>query len=135
MMIRPGTVLWLLLVMAVGYAMFQVKYEVMQQEDTLARINKDIADTRDQIRVLDAEWTYLSQPNRLKQLAARYLDLAPMSAAQIVALDAIPERGAALPAPATARSAASSAVTSPLPKPSDQTAELRIAPIRKGSTP
>ena len=134
-MIRPGTVLWLLLVMAVGYAMFQVKYEVMQQEDTLAHINKDIADTRDQIRVLDAEWTYLSQPNRVKQLAARYLDLSPMSAAQIVALDAIPERADAPAPPAPANKPTPSPAAAPTPKTFSQTAELRIPPIRKGSTP
>ena len=57
MMIRPTTVIWLSLVIAVGYAMFQVKYEVMAQEDTLARINKEIADTREQSRVTDAEWS------------------------------------------------------------------------------
>jgi cell division protein FtsL len=134
-MIRPGTILWLLLVMAVGYAMFQVKYEVMQQEESLARINKDIADARDRIRMLDAEWNYLSQPNRVKQLAARYLDLSPMSAAQIVALDAIPERGNTPPNPPTGRNAAPSATTVPASKHPSQTAELRIPPIRKGSPP
>jgi|HubBroStandDraft_6_1064221.scaffolds.fasta_scaffold1135085_2 hypothetical protein len=91
-MIRPGTIVWLLLVIAVGYAMFQVKYEVMQQEETLARLSKEIADSREQIRVIDAEWSYLTRPDRLKRLAARYLNLAPIAAAQIAELSTVPER-------------------------------------------
>jgi hypothetical protein len=91
-MIRPGTILWLLIVIAVGYAMFQVKYEVMQQEETLARLNKEIADSREQIRMVDAEWSYLARPDRLKHLAARYLNLTPIAAAQIGELNTVPER-------------------------------------------
>jgi hypothetical protein len=132
-MIRPGTVLWLLVVITVGYAMFQVKYEVMQQEDALARINREIADTRDQIRVLDAEWSYLSQPNRLKRLASRYLDLFPISAAQIVELSAIPERPTAQPTPAA--NGATPAAAPPPQMMSSPAAAPRIAPIRKSTSP
>jgi cell division protein FtsL len=97
-MIRPGTVIWLLLIVIVGFTLFQVKYEVMQQEETLARLNTQIAEGRERLRVLDAEWSYLTRPDRLNRLAAKYLDLQPMSAAQIVDLAAIPERADA-PAP------------------------------------
>ncbi|HEV8013930.1 MAG TPA: hypothetical protein VGP48_00275 [Stellaceae bacterium] len=90
--IRPGTVIWFCAVVAVGYAMFQVKYEVMQQEQTLAGLNKQIADGREQIRVLDAEWSYLTRPSRIEQLAGRFLHLSTMSSAQIVDLAAVPER-------------------------------------------
>jgi cell division protein FtsL len=131
-MIRPGTVLWLLLVITVGYAMFQVKYEVMQQEDALARINREIADTRDQIRVLDAEWSYLSQPNRLKRLASRYLDLSPINAAQIVELSAIPERPTAQPAVAANAAPAAAPLLQTMLSPA---AAPRIAPIRKSTSP
>lgn len=91
-MIRPGTILWLLLVVAVGYAMFQVKFEVMQQEEALARLNKEIAGTREQIRITDAEWSYLTRPERMKRLAARFLNLGPIAAAQIGDLASVPER-------------------------------------------
>lgn len=99
-MIRTGTILWLLIVIAVGYAMFQVKYEVMQQEETLARLNKEIADSREQIRMVDAEWSYLTRPDRLRRLTSRYLNLAPIAAAQIAELNAVPERSNAPAAPA-----------------------------------
>jgi hypothetical protein len=106
--IRPSTIVWFCIVVAVGYAMFQVKYEVMQQEQTLAGINKQIIADREQIRVLNAEWSYLARPARLEDLSARFLHLNGMSSAQILPLSAIPERAdasaplAASPAPAPA---------------------------------
>jgi len=91
-MIRPSTALWASAVIVVGYAMFQVKYEVMQQEDQLARINRQIADSREAVRVLNAEWSFLTQPTRLGELSKRYLNLVPIGTAQLGSIDAIPLR-------------------------------------------
>jgi hypothetical protein len=134
-MIRPGTIVWLLLVIAVGYAMFQVKYEVMQQEETLARLNKDIADSREQIRVIDAEWSYLTRPDRLKRLAARYLNLAPIAAAQIAELSTVPERNDAPPALVPQRTLSPPAqpmTARPMPP---QAIERKVAAVDKGVSP
>ena len=134
-MIRPGTIIWLLLVIAVGYAMFQVKYEVMQQEETLARLSKEIADSREQIRVIDAEWSYLTRPDRMKRLAARYLTLAPIAAAQIAELSTVPERPDAPPALAAKRNPVSPArpmTARPMPAPA---LGPKVATAEKGVSP
>jgi hypothetical protein len=99
--IRPSTALWAAAVIVVGYAMFQVKYEVMQQEEQLTRINRQIADSREAIRVLNAEWSFLSQPARLSELSKRYLKLVPIGTAQLGSIDAIPLRDAAPASAAT----------------------------------
>ena len=109
-----------LLVIAVGYAMFQVKYEVMQQEQTLGGLNKQITDDREQIRVLTAEWSYLTRPSRIEDLSARFLHLG-MSSAQILPLSAVPERADA--------SAAKAAATPSAPTPS------RLAAVTSRSEP
>jgi hypothetical protein len=70
----------------------------MQQEDLLARLNRQIADSREATRVLNAEWSFLTQPTRLSALSKRYLNLAPIGAAQLGSIDAIPLRDAAPPA-------------------------------------
>lgn len=108
--IRPSTIVWFCVVVAVGYAMFQVKYEVMQQEQTLAGINKHILEDREQIRVLNAEWSYLTRPGRLEDLSARFLHLGNMNSAQILPPSAVPERADA-GAPLSATPAATPAAT------------------------
>lgn len=126
-MIRLSTILWALLVGASGYAMFQVKYEVAQLEDTLARVNRQIVDGREQIRVLNAEWSYLNQPARLDQLAKRYLTLGPIAPAQIGRLDALPRRADAPPAAVAA--------APPPPVPSLPPAAARFATAKSLGTP
>jgi hypothetical protein len=90
--LRPSTLLWLAVIAAVGYGMFQVKYQVTALEDELARVNRSIDNDRDQLRVLGAEWSYLNQPQRLDQLRQRYLTLVPIQRAQQGTLDQIPFR-------------------------------------------
>ncbi len=96
-MIRPGTVLWLILVAFVGFAMFKVKYEVMDLEDELARTNRAITADQDAIHVLKAEWAFLGQPSRLAELSRRYLELTPLGTAQLGQITAIPLRPSAIP--------------------------------------
>jgi hypothetical protein len=107
--IRPSTIVWFCVVIAVGYAMFQVKYEVMQQEQTLASLNKQITDGREQIRMLDAEWSYLTRPSRIEDLSARFLHLNSMSSSQILPLSAVPER----PDPSASASPATPSASNP----------------------
>src|SRR6266851_1758429 len=115
-MIRLGTALWLLLVAASGYAMFQIKYEVVKLEDELTRINRQIVAGRESTRVLGAEWSFLNQPDRLDRLAKRYLSLGPIATAQLGTIDTLPRRSpvppaavaVAAPPPATSRPAAAS---------------------------
>ena len=119
--IRPGTIVWFCIVVAVGYAMFQVKYEVMQQEQTLAGINKQIADDRDQIRVLNAEWSYLTRPSRIEELNARFFHLGNVNATQILPLIVVPER---------ADAGATLAATPVTPIPSAAAAHVAATPSR-----
>ncbi len=119
-MIRPSTILWSCAVVACGYAMFQMKYEVMQQEDRLARLDREIASDREAVRVLNAEWNYLSQPARLDDLAKRYLNLVPIGAKQLGNIDAIPLR-------TPAGAAATSAVPVPVP--------ARVADLKASAEP
>ncbi|HEX7970204.1 MAG TPA: hypothetical protein VF502_18415, partial [Stellaceae bacterium] len=97
-MIRLGTILWALLVAASGYAMFQVKYEVVQLEDELARVNRQIVADAEAVRVLNAEWSFLNQPARLDRLAKRYLSLGPIATAQLGHIDSLPRRSPMPPA-------------------------------------
>lgn len=100
-MIRLSTILWAIAVVIAGYAMFQVKYHVARLDDELTRLNRQVAVTREETRVLHAEWTLLDDPQRLDHLNSTFLKLQPIMPAQIVTsaqLDQLPMRGAPTPA-------------------------------------
>lgn len=111
--LRLSTWLYLALIAAVGWGMFQVKYQVAQLDDELSRVNRSIDADRDKIRVLGAEWSYLTQLPRLDQLRQRYLTLAPITRAQLGSLDQVPFRAGETPAPAPAAPALAAAPAPP----------------------
>ncbi|WP_374441587.1 hypothetical protein [Stella sp.] len=98
-MIRITLAFWIGLVCALGYGVFQVKYEVQEMEARLVQLQRGIVSEQQAIHVLRAEWSYLNQPARLETLAKRHLPLGPIAASQIGTIEDVPLRQAA-PAPA-----------------------------------
>jgi cell division protein FtsL len=82
-MIRLGTLFWVVLVSATGFAMFGVKYQVQALEDDLARTNRAAAAEEHELRVLEAEWAYLTRPEMLESMNRRFLSLGPIVTKQI----------------------------------------------------
>jgi cell division protein FtsL len=89
-MMRSSTFLSLVLVCGLGFGLFKVKYEVQSLEDDLGKINRQIATDQDAIHVLKAEWSYLTQPVRIGDMASRHLALQPVTSAQMGSFDQLP---------------------------------------------
>lgn len=83
--------MWFGLVLAVAIALFMLKYEVQGLEDDLAERQAEIEHHAKAIHVLKAEWTFLNDPERLKRLSKKYLDLGPVSPDRIVLPSVLPE--------------------------------------------
>ena len=98
-MTRLGVVFWCVLVAVAGFTTFKVKYAVQDIEDQLNRVRRHTIAEQQEIRVLTAEWTYLTQPERLADLNRRFLQLAPIAARQMQrSIADIPLRAPAAPA-------------------------------------
>jgi hypothetical protein len=82
-MIRLGTLFWLVLVSATGFAMFGVKYQVQALEEELGRTNRATAAEEHEIRVLEAEWAYLTRPATLETMNRQFLSLGPIATKQL----------------------------------------------------
>lgn len=95
-MMRPATLVLLGLAGVAGATLFSVSYDVSELETRLATLNRQIVDDQEATHVLRAEWSFLNQPARLEELSGRYLDLQPLTGAQIATADALPVR---LPVP------------------------------------
>ena len=93
-------VLWIALAVVAGALLFKTSQQVTDGRQHLANITADIRREEDSLRVLQAEWSYLNQPDRLEKLSAQYLKLTPMKGKQFADTASLPLRPvAAEPAP------------------------------------
>jgi hypothetical protein len=143
-MSRLGSLCWLLLVAATGFATYKVKYAVQEIEEQLARVRKQIVVEQQEIHVLNAEWTALNQPDRLAELNRRFLSLSAIGAKQLQhSIDEIPLRSpaAAMPdrliaafaetlRPAVAPGAVAATATIAAPAAAPAPAPVRTAPAK-----
>lgn len=83
---QRSTVLFFLLALGVGFILFKVKYEVVEIEQKLALTQQQIEREKENIHILKAEWSHLNEPQRLKKLAEKYLDIVPMKTEQVAAV-------------------------------------------------
>jgi hypothetical protein len=113
---RLGALVWLLLVVLAGFATFKAKYAVQDLEDQLHRVRKETIAEQQEIRVLNAEWTYLNQPERLTELNRRFLGLVPIATKQLErAIGEIPLRPPPVPDMLVAAAPQHAAPRPPLP--------------------
>ncbi len=91
-LMRTSTLVGLIVAAGIGIGLFYAKYEVQKLEAEIARVNKAIAKERETIHVLKAEWSYLNQPGRLRDLTHRRLSLSPIGPAHIMQINQLPRR-------------------------------------------
>ena len=114
-MIRPVMVLIVLLTASLSLTLFVVKSQVQDMEEELVGLNRSITEDRQAIHVLKAEWSYLNEPSRLKNLAERYLGLSPIATDQVgTANELLPRIGDA---------------TAPVESPISQVIRDRVTPL------
>ena len=75
-----------------GSTLYQVKTGIDERQAELRRLQASIVTTKRNILVLEAEWAFLSRPDRVMNLSTSLLDMKPISRDRILPLDAIPMR-------------------------------------------
>lgn len=82
---------WAALCALTGYTLFHIAFQVESLEARLNALDREILREQEAMRVLDAEWSYLSRPGRIADLAELYLpSLADSSVAQVATIDEVP---------------------------------------------
>ena len=79
--------IWGLCILLVGFFLYQVKYKVQALEEELRTTNNQILENQDALHVLQAEWQYLNNPERLESLNKKHLKLQPLQAEQLFTID------------------------------------------------
>jgi cell division protein FtsL len=73
---------------------YKIKYETIYRAEQINKMKHEILAERDAIGVLRAEWAHLARPERIQELATKYLDLQPLSLNQVVTASALPDKAA-----------------------------------------
>ncbi|MGY8986199.1 MAG: cell division protein FtsL [Sphingomonadales bacterium] len=83
-MSRSFKVIGVLVVLAAGGGIFQLKYTIEVKDRELRQLEAKYVSDQKTIRVLEAEWAYLNSPAYLQDLSVRYLGLRPSSSNQVL---------------------------------------------------
>ncbi|MEX6504770.1 hypothetical protein [Jiella sp. M17.18] len=82
---------------------YKIKHDAQAIETAVNKVEKRITLQKETIRLLNADWTLLTQPGRLEDLVKAYdddLKLKPLQPDQIIQPDELPaRRGGMLPQP------------------------------------
>jgi hypothetical protein len=98
-MIRPTTVLCMIAAFGSGLYLYTEKHRTEMLDREIARVFKATEAARERTGQLRVEWEGLNDPERLADMAGKYLTLQTMTPAQLVPLSALKSR---LPPPAAA---------------------------------
>lgn len=97
-MTRITIFLTVFLALILSFGVFRITYQVDELEKRLRVLNKEILQEQETIHILEAEWSYLNDPNRLADLSRRHLGMESMKGGQLVDIDMF-EKQLLLPAP------------------------------------
>ncbi len=84
--------LCVLFLATLGTILYQVKTGIDIREARLNALMDKIEKTKREIAVLEAEWAYLSRPERVMELSDRLLNMRPITKNRVLPIDAIPMR-------------------------------------------
>ncbi len=70
---RRNLVFTLIFFVILGVILSKSKYEVVSLRKQLKQMQNEIYKIADDLKVYNAEWSYLNNPKRLKELASKYL--------------------------------------------------------------
>lgn len=79
---KIGALILVFLVMSI-LGLFQIKYRVQYLGKDVEELTRQLDHEKSTIHILKAEWAFLNQPARLKELSRRYLNLEEAKTSQI----------------------------------------------------
>ena len=85
-------VLLIVLLSLCGTGLYMVKRSIDARYAELARLRVDIQAEQDNHSILQAEWAWLSRPDRIMRLSGTLLEMTPINANRILPIEAIPMR-------------------------------------------
>jgi cell division protein FtsL len=89
-LMKHMTGLFIFLAVGLALVLFSIKYQVQDLTAQLTAANRQIVAEQRALHVLHAEWSHLTDPERLISLARNHLDLEPLIPEQLGSFAALP---------------------------------------------
>lgn len=90
---RFSTMIWMLVIVAAAFLLYQSKYQVQSLKNQVADVSRELEQEKEAMHVVAAEWAYLNRPERLRQLSAQYLSSTDLTVDQVAEIEMIPFPG------------------------------------------
>ena len=74
-MIRYPSVFWFFIILISGIFIYEIKNLIILKESKVSILEKEINQLNDKIKLLDAEYAYLSRPERIEEIALNLLSM------------------------------------------------------------
>jgi len=131
--LSPWTPLLGIAAILLAIGVFGVTQSVKQREAKVDQINRQILAEQQTMRVLDAEWAYLTRPQRLQDLIAMKANdgVMPPPAVMVARIDPTPEEKTETKAEAAAEQPAKVAVAAPVPTPTPTPVAVKAKVVAK----
>ena len=138
-MIRPFTLICMLLACGSGLYLYQTKHRVQLLDREIAQTVQATIAARDRAGVLRTEWTLLNDLERLRALSDQHLQLRPVAPSQFTTFAELGNRLPAPRAPQPEPAAPPALVSDNAPVPADEAdtdiADLPTPPVPPGAPP
>ena len=89
-LVKHTTILFSVLAVGLALVLFSIKYKVQDLKDELSEVNGQIVAEQRALHILHAEWSHLTDPERLMTLSSNHLDLQPLLPEQLGSFAALP---------------------------------------------
>lgn len=85
-----ATLYWVFALMILTFSVYYVEHHVEGLRSTVAKLHNQMEEDANTNAVLEAEWAYLTQPDRIATLTHSYLETEPMTMVHMQPVDVIP---------------------------------------------
>jgi hypothetical protein len=83
MSLRITSLVWMASFAVAAFALYMVKFSVQNLQRDVAVAERQLAQEKESLHLLNAEWAYLNRPERLRELSEAHLNLAPLDSRRI----------------------------------------------------
>jgi hypothetical protein len=73
-----------------AYALYMVKFSVQNLQREVVVAQRNLAQEKESLHLLKAEWAYLNRPERLRRLSDAHLNLVPLDSRRMQNMDLLP---------------------------------------------